>query len=297
VNINDVDLENMDNPDRTVIAGWVRRHLVAWEARDSLTISGTLHPEVDFMLPTVYGVGHGQARATLGSWLAQWQTLRLYLRRLLIDVEQGAAAAEWVCRYTQPGQVGCQELLGGTVLDFDRAGLVRRWRTYLDPVRRRMLSDLNAPWPDEGWSPSSNPGPSPTPALIEQIIHAYAQAWSNHSEAQLSAVIHDEICLQPPWDYQVGRAALAAGAQVYFDNYTDTLVTPHRFILDPTQPNFGICEQTFACTNPDTGRRGEDHDFAFFEIAQGKLRYWRTYFDTTHSVQVVEKTIGALRRQ
>jgi hypothetical protein len=113
---------------------------------------------------------------------------------------------------------------------------------------------------------------------------------------QLQAAIHDEIVLQPPWDYVVGQAALVAGANVYFANYTDTRVTLHRLILDPTQPHFGVCEQTFACANPDTGRRGEDHDFAFFEIAQGKLRYWRTYFDTTRSVQVVEKTFGFLRQ-
>ncbi len=35
-----------------------------------------------------------------------------------------------------------------------------------------------------------------------------------------------------------------------------------------------------------------DYDFVFFEIAGGKLRYWRTYFDTSRSAQVVEKTVG-----
>lgn len=284
-------------PNRSLIENWVRRHLVAWESRDSLTISGTLHPEVDFALPTIQGVGHSQARSALELWLGQWQTVRFHLRRLLIDVTQRAAAVEWICRYAQSNQVGYQEILGGSTLDFDRAGLVRRWRTYLDPVRRRSLANLNAPLPAEGWSPSPNPGSPPAPAVVEQLIHAYAQAWSHHSQAQLGAVIHDEICLQPPWDYMAGRAALEAGAQVYFDNYTDTVVTPHRLIFDPTQPYFGVCEQTFACTNPDTGRRGEDRDFAFFEIAQGKLRYWRTYFDTTHSVQIVEKTVGFLHRQ
>lgn len=286
----------MSDPDRSLIENWVRRHVVAWESRDSLTISGTLHPQVDFALPTIQGVGHDQARAALEVWLSRCQILHFHLRRLLIDVTRRVAAIEWIGRYAQPGQVGYREILGGTMLDFDRAGLVRRWRTYLDSIRRRSSLDLNAPLPDEGWLPSSNPGPPPTPAWLEQFMHSYAQAWSNHNQTQLGALIHDEICVQPPWDYLVGRAAFELGAQVYFDNYTNTLVTLQRLILDPTQPYFGVCEQTFACTNPDTGQRGEDQDFAFFEIAQAKLRYWRTYFDTTRSVQVVEKTAGALRR-
>jgi hypothetical protein len=285
-----------DYPDRSLIENWVRRHLAAWEAKDALALSGTLHPEADFALPTLQGVGRSQAQAALKSWLARWQTLRFHLRRMLIDPAQRVAAVEWVGRFTPPNESNCQEIMGGTVLDFDHDGLIFRWRTYLDPVRRRALPTLDAPLPAEGWSPCPDPGPPLPQATVEQIIRAYGQGWSNHNVAQLQAAIHDEIVLQPPWDYVVGRAALVAGAGVYFANYTDTCVTPHRFILDPSQPHFGVCEQTFACTNPDTGQRGEDHDFAFFEIAQGKLRYWRTYFDTTRSVQVVEKTFGFLRQ-
>jgi hypothetical protein len=235
-------------------------------------------------------------KTALESYLAECSALRLHLRRLLIDPTQQVAAVEWVGRYSQPGQDGRLEILGGTVLDFSDDGLIARWRTYLDPVRRRTLTNLDAPLPDEGWSPRPDPSPPLSRTAMEQVIYAYGQGWSNHNVTQLSAVIHEEMVVQPPWDYVVGRAAIEAGAQVYFANYVDTCVTPHRLILDSTQPHFGVCEQTFACTNPDTGQRGEDHDFAFFEIAQGKLRYWRTYFDTTHSAQIVEKTIGYLRR-
>ncbi|MCL4300151.1 MAG: nuclear transport factor 2 family protein [Anaerolineae bacterium] len=282
--------------DRATIENWVNRHLAAWETRDALAIGETLHPDIQFVLPTINWQERGWVQTALKSYLADCSALRLHLRHLLIDPTQRVAAVEWVGRYTRPAQDGCQEILGGTVLDFTDDGLIVRWRTYLDPVRQRTVADLEAPWPDEGWSPCPEPGPPLSRTAVEGVIYAYGQGWSKHNVAQLSVVIHEEMVVQPPWDYVVGRAAIEAGAQVYFANYVDTCVTPHRLILDSTQPHVGVCEQTFACTNPDTGQRGEDHDFAFFEIAQGKLRYWRTYFDTTHSAQVVEKTIGYLRR-
>ena len=279
---------------RTVVETWLDRHIVAWEARDVQAITAGLHPEAVWLGPTSHWVGSQQIRIELAQRLAPWQRVQLKVRRLLIDVEQSAAAAEWACRYAGQDERGCQELLGGTVLDFEANGRVKQWRTYLDPVRRRTLADWTTPLPDEGWSPYPDPGPSPARTFIEQLLQRSATAWSSHDLAGLSSVFHDEICIQPPWDYLAGRAAAEAGAQVYFTNYRNTQVTPRRILIDPSQPYFGVCEQTFACTNPDTGRRGEDHDFAFFEIAQGKLRYWRTYFDTTNSAQAIEKTMGFL---
>lgn len=260
-------------------------------------IGAGLHPEIYFEWPACQWQGRDRAQAALEEHLSEWQAVRFHLHRLLIDTAQRAAAVEWICRSAIRGEEDCQEILGGTVLDFAQNGQLRQGRTYLDPNRSRVIADIDAPWPNEGWSPSQEPGPAPTRTEAEQIIRANARAWSSHDLVQLEAVIHDEICICPPWDYQQGRAAVQKGAKIYFANYGDTQVTPRRFIIDPTQPYLGACEQTFACTNPDTGQRGEDSDLAFFEIAQGKLRYWRTYFDTTHSVQTIEKTAGHVQRQ
>jgi ketosteroid isomerase-like protein len=285
-------MDDLGKSARPVIESFICQHLAAWEAADAGAISATLHPDVEFVFPAIHWRGQNRVRSALAPWLVEWRTIRIHARHMLVDVDRRVAAVMWVGHFARPGESGSQELLGGTALDFDQDGLIGRWRTYLDPVRQRTLPDFEASWPAEGWSPCPNPGPPPTPTEIEQIIRANAQAWSSHNLAQLQAIIHDDIVLQPPWDYLAGRTALEAGARVYFANYRDTQVTPRRLILDATQPYFGVCEQTFACTNPDTGQRGEDHDFAFFEIAQGKLRYWRTYFDTSRSAQVVEKTLG-----
>jgi hypothetical protein len=281
-------------PDRINIESRVQRLVSALEARDISTILAGLSPGGIIVWPNFQGQGRGEWRAVLEQYLATWRAVRFNLRHLLIDASEQVAALEWVCRYEDGNREGCQEVLGGTVLQFDAAGLLGYCRTYLDPVRGRSLSSFDAAWPDPGWTPHPNPGPPPNRAFAEQLIQANARAWSSHDVAQLSQVIHDDICICPPWDYQVGRANVERGAQIYFDHYQDTQVTPKRIVFDPTQPYFGVCEQTFACTNPETGQRGQDADFAFFEIAQGRLRYWRTYFDTAKSVQVIEKTAGFL---
>lgn len=283
--------------ERTVIEAWVQRQAAALEAKDATTIGAGLRPDICFVWLATQWTGRNQAQAAIERYLAGCQSVRFHLRRLLVDAAHQTAAAEWVCRYIDQATNACREILGATVLDFDQNGLLSHGRTYLDPVRSGVVSGLKAPWPDEGWLPSQNPGPPPSRAFAEALIHANARAWSSHDLDHLNEVIHDEICICPPWDYQQGRAAVQKGAQIYFANYRDTQVTPRRFIIDPTQPYFGACEQTFACTNPDTGRRGEDHDFAFFEIAGDRLRFWRTYFDTSHSVQTVEKTAGFVQRQ
>jgi hypothetical protein len=283
--------------DRATLEAQLQRYKVALEARDVATLSAGLHPEIRFVWPGLQLQGRAQVQTTLQRYLANRKAVRLYLRQLLIDDSYAMAAVEWVYRYADSEESAAQEVLGGVVLQFDEQGLITYGRVYLDPVRSRKISGLNEPWPEAGWSPSQNPGPPPGRAFIEQLIKANARAWASHEVGQLRPIMHDEICLCPPWDYRLGRQSAERGAQVYFDHYRDTHVTPHRFIIDSTQPYFGVCEQTFACTNPETGQRGADHDFAFFEIAQGKLRYWRTYFDTGKSVQVIEKTAGFLEQR
>jgi hypothetical protein len=283
--------------DRATLKSWIERQLAALEAGDILMLMTGWHPQFSFVWPALQWAGRDQMQAALAGYLDRQQPVRLHIRQLLLDADHRTAAVEWAGRYANQNDPGYQEILGGTVLEFAEDGLLRYCRTYLDPIRRRTLAHPEAAWPDRGWSPSQNPGPPPTRSFIEQFLHTYAQAWSTHDFSAISRLIHDDICVSPPWDYLVGRENVERGAQVYFAHYRDTQVTPHRFIIDPEQPYFGVCEQTFACTNPETGRRGQDSDFAFFEIAQGKLRYWRTYFDTTNSAQVIEKTDGYLQRQ
>jgi hypothetical protein len=280
--------------DRAAIEARLHQTIAALEARDGLALAAGLHPDICFIWLHHRFEGYDQVQAAINAQLASWERVFCHVRHSLIDVTHQTAAVEWICRYTKNHGGPYQELLGGTVLEFAGDGRICYCRTYLDPVRSRAIPALDIDWPEAGWSPCREPGPPPDRAFKEHLLGTYARAWSSHDIEQLNQIMHDEICLCPPWDYRNGRQEAELGARVYFDNYRDTQVTQTRFIIDPTQPYFGVCEQTFACTNPETGRRGVDSDFAFFEVAQGKLRYWRTYFDTGNSVQVIEKTAGFL---
>lgn len=278
--------------DRAKIAAWLSQKIEALEARDISALAASLHPEICFTWPPAQWHGSEQLVALGHQHLANCQAICFHLQHLLIDEVQGVAALAWVLRYASKNSGACRQILGGAILQFNNQGLLRHCRVYLDPLRSKIIPRLDVPWPATPWTPHPQPGSPPTRAQVEKLIHAHAKAWSTHNVDLLSQLVHDEIHICPPWDYQIGRENAVKGAKIYFNYYQDTQVTPRRIIFDSTQPHFGVCEQTFACTNPETGRRGYDRDFAFFEIAQGKLRYWRTYFDTTHSVQQIEKTAG-----
>src|SRR5262249_10265193 len=147
------------------IEKWVHCHLAAWEARDTSTIAETLHPKIQFVLPTIHLQGRDKVQAALATHLAHYSALRFHVRHLLIDPTQQVAAVEWMGRYIQPDKDGCQKFRGGRVLVFDEAGLIAHWRPYLDPVRRRTVASLDVPLPGEGWSPCPHPGPPLPPAV------------------------------------------------------------------------------------------------------------------------------------
>jgi hypothetical protein len=189
----------------------------------------------------------------------------------LIDLDQAVVAIEWILRTRAESDNTCYELLGATALDFDSDGPLRSAQVYLDLPHSRAIADLHVPLPPEPWAPSLKPGPIPARADVEG--------------ARLRALLHPEIRLYPPWDFRAGPADVERAIVYHIEEYADTVVTPERILYDDSQPHLGVCQQTFACTDRKTGRRGEDRDFALFEIAEGRLRYWRNYFDAANSVQ------------
>jgi|GEM_PF-560413 len=278
-------MSEQKQPTRDNIKSWVEQHIKALEARDISAFMADIHADIKVVWPRAEWTGASQFQAHLEKHITGIQSLRFYLRRLLIDVQQSVAALEWVCRYVAQDTKICYEFLGGAALDFTDDGQLYRCQFHLDFDRSGLVSALELPWPHEQWSPCQNPGPPPDRAQSEQLLQAYTRAWSSSDVETVGQLLHDNVYLCPPWNYQEGKEAVVAVAHYHFTHFLDTQVTPHRIIFDESQPYFGVCQQTFACTNPKTNQRGEDSDFVFFEICEGKLRYWRNYFDTGHSIQ------------
>ncbi|HEX9923941.1 MAG TPA: nuclear transport factor 2 family protein [Anaerolineae bacterium] len=271
--------------DRDCIKTWVQQHIASLEAGDIASFMAGIHADINVIWPRTAWAGWDQVQASLAQQINETKAIRFYLRRLLIDVQQSVAGVEWVCRYVDQNTNMCHEFLGGAALDFTGEGQLYRCQIHLDFDRSGVVSTLEAPWPQEQWSPGVDPGVPFSRTQSEQFLQDYAAAWSNHDAVTIGQLLHDEVYLCPPWAYREGKEEVEAIARYHFANFLDTQVTPQRIIFDESQPYFGICQQTFACTNPKTGLRGQDTDFAFFEICQGKLRYWRNYFDTGRSIQ------------
>ncbi len=272
-------------PDRGALRQTVHRLARALEAQDLPALEAALDPDLAFSLPHRRLRGRGPAMAFLAERIGDWSQVRFHIRRLLVDGEAPVAAFEWVLRAQQADLEGAVERLGGTVLDFGPDGRILQAATYLDEERSGPIPSLDVPWPQEPWRPCPEPGPPLPRAEMEALVHTLARAWNESDISLIQAIVHDQVDLSPPWTYLAGREAVLAMSRTYMANHRDTRVTPHRFIIDPDHPHWGVCQQTFACTNIATGRRGEDHDYAFFAVCQGKLHYWRTYFDTAQSVQ------------
>ena len=280
----------MNQPlDRTTIERWLQEHIAAIETGNLSALMTEIDPRLQIALPRETYKGQEQSKTFLIDTRERWEAVRIYVRRLLIDCQQSVAAVEWVCRGVEKETGICHQLLGAAALDFTADGRLTRCKIYLDQDRSGEISDLDAPWPTERWSPCTHAGTPPTRSQSERLLHAHAAAWSSGDAEQVGNLLHDEVHLCPPWTYREGKEQVKAIARYHFDTFDDTEVTPRRIIYDESQPTLGICQQTFACTNPKTGLRGTDSDFALFEICQGKVRYWRNYFDTARSVQEAYK--------
>jgi len=105
-----------------------------------------------------------------------------------------------------------------------------------------------------------------------------------------NSIVADNIIVKPPWDRLIGREACTLGLKTFFQNYTGTSAKMTRIIYDDTQPFLAVAQQSFSTTNKETGKHGDDNDFVLVEIENGKIKYWRTYFNTGNTDQTVQTT-------
>jgi len=176
------------------------------------------------------------------------------------------------------------------IMDGSDCMKITNWHVWTDPVWHVTLNSLETPLPHEVWKPSKT-GKSPRSRdEIASLIIRKIKAFSRESIPDWEKCVHDDVIVHPPWDTLIGLDASKKATHVYFENYKHTKITPLHLMYDETQPNFAVYQQIFKTTNKATGEEGEDRDFVFLEVVDGKIRYWRTYFDTNSSAQKSEST-------
>ncbi len=275
---------------RATIEQWIYTRLGGLEECDPTRWGDALARDAEVILPRVGWRGNAQIENALTFWRARQQRVRIHVKRLLVDEAQRAAAVEWVLRTVSSDGGETRQLLGIAALTFDDACRLRECQVRWDGPRSGAIANLYAPWPTERWVAAES---TPTTRQdVEDAAQHLAVAWNSRQRQRFLPLIHDEVHLCPPWDYRIAPAGFLVIVDHHFAAYRDTCVTVERVIYDETQPTFGVVVQTFACTNVATGKRGADADIAFVEVVDGRLRYWRNYFDAEASVQTGYAGIG-----
>ena len=115
---------------------------------------------------------------------------------------------------------------------------------------------------------------------IEQaraLVERQARAWECADVAAITADFAPDGVLISPGGRWQGHDALRTAAAAFFAASTDVQVTVTRVLLDGDQ---GAVEWTWSETRRADGRRHTVEDAIIFALRDGRITYWREYFDT-----------------
>lgn len=127
--------------------------------------------------------------------------------------------------------------------------------------------------------------PSPTSQTMAQslsssvpqaIIVRQAQAWENQDvQAIADDFAENAIFIAAGFKF-VGKEQIKKAAQEYFQQFHHTSVEIKRTIIDGDR---GAVEWDWRDQNRQTGKLGWAEDAIIFELANGKIIYWREYIE------------------
>ncbi|KAK5575746.1 hypothetical protein RB653_006880 [Dictyostelium firmibasis] len=212
------------------------------------------------------------------------EELELIKVRTLIDSNQRHIACEWITRR--------RELNSDNEYDQGMASwylklspndyTVKTWYIWIDSVFETKVPNLDAPIPKESnWSPC--PIQYYNRKEMSEFLRKRSQCFEEEDLESWSSYIHDDVIVRPPWNLMVNKNSCIEGAKEFFNNFEDPSVSKLELLYDETIPNWCVYIQIFSSTNRATGKKGEDVDFIFNEIVDGKVRYWRSYFSANYN--------------
>jgi uncharacterized protein (TIGR02246 family) len=113
---------------------------------------------------------------------------------------------------------------------------------------------------------------------VWELLQARACAWETGDLEAIAAGYAPDVVLIAPGGIRLeGIAALRENNARYFADYTDIRVNLTRVVLDGDE---GALEWTWSETRRADGQRRSVDDAIVFVLREGKIVYWREYFDT-----------------
>ncbi|MEL6461522.1 MAG: nuclear transport factor 2 family protein [Cyanobacteria bacterium J06621_15] len=111
---------------------------------------------------------------------------------------------------------------------------------------------------------------------IKQLVERQRLAWENaNSEAIVADFAEDGVFIAPGISI-TGKENIKKAAEDYFQEFHNTKVKITRIF---SQGNQGAVEWIWSDENKKTGKKSQLEDAIIFELKDGKIIYWREYFD------------------
>jgi uncharacterized protein (TIGR02246 family) len=111
---------------------------------------------------------------------------------------------------------------------------------------------------------------------IQEMVVRQAQAWETQDERAIADdFAEDAIFIAAGFKF-AGKQQIRKAAQDYFKQFHQTSVKIKRIIIDD---DCGAVEWDWRDQNRQTGKEGFAEDAIIFELANGKIIYWREYIE------------------
>lgn len=115
-----------------------------------------------------------------------------------------------------------------------------------------------------------------SPEQIQAIIVRQAQAWEEqNAQAIVNDFAEEAIFIAAGFKF-TGKQQIKQAAQDYFRQFNHTSVKIKRTIVDG---DLGAVEWDWRDQNRKTGKESFAEDAIIFELANGKILYWREYIE------------------
>jgi uncharacterized protein (TIGR02246 family) len=113
-------------------------------------------------------------------------------------------------------------------------------------------------------------------AQIKEIVLRQAQAWEDQDAQAIAKDFAENAIFIAAGFKFVGKEQISKAAQDYFQQFHHTSVEVKRIIIDG---DCGAVEWDWRDQNRKTGKSGWAEDAIVFELANGKIIYWREYIE------------------
>ncbi len=117
-----------------------------------------------------------------------------------------------------------------------------------------------------------------SPQEIRAIVERAKNAWVARDADALAQLFTPDAQLIVPGQRWQGQAKIREEVAKFSRLYTDVQITIHRTIVDG---NHAAVEWHYEDTEKATGKRSQADDAIVIEVKNGRISYWREYFDTS----------------